>query len=97
MSDRPTAETFAPHIGKEFRPQGQPHILTLVSVDTKQRPGWEDAPFPAFSVLLRGKRGEVLPEGYYVFAIEGGYNADFYIAPIHTPSQAHQDYQAVFN
>ena len=97
MSDRPTAGVFTPHIGKEFRPHGQPHVLTLVSVDTRQPPGWENAPFPTFSLLLRGKRGDVLPEGYYAFAVEGGHDADFYIAPIHTPEQTHQDYQAVFN
>ena len=97
MSDRPTAAMFEPHVGKEFCPAGQSHILTLVLIDTKQSPGWEDAPFPAFSLLLRGPRGDVLPEGYYVFVIEGGHDADFYIVPIHTVDRAHQDYQAVFN
>ena len=97
MTDRPTAEMFAPHVGKEFRPSGQPHVLVLVSIDAKSGPGWESASQAPFSILLRGPRGDVLPEGYYVFAIEGGNDADFYIAPIYTPNRAHQDYQAVFN
>lgn len=97
MSDRPTANVFAPHVGKEFRPRGLTHALTLVTVDTRQPPGWETAPSPTFSLLLRGPRGDVLPEGHYAFAIEGGHDAAFYIMPVYTPARTHQDYQAVFN
>ena len=97
MTDRLTANALTPHVGKVFRPLGQPHVLTLVSVDTRQPPGWEHAPSPTFTLLLRGSRDDILPEGYYVFAIEGGHEADFYIVPIQTISREHQDYQAIFN
>ncbi len=97
MTDRPTAETFAPHVGKAFRPVGRSHVLTLVSVDTARSAGSASATSVPFALLLRGPRDAVLPEGYYSFAVDGGYDADLYIAPVHTPSRDHQDYQVVFN
>jgi hypothetical protein len=96
MTDRPTADLFLPHVGKAFRPHGQHHVLTLVSVDTRQPPGWEQAKFAFFALLLRGPAGDVLPEGHYNFNVEDGPEIDFYIMPVHTPSRDYQDYQAIF-
>lgn len=96
MSDGSTADVFTPHVGKAFRPRGQPHVLTLVSIDTRRGAGWEDAPRAPFSLLLRGERDYVLPEGLYTFDIDGGADAEFYIMPIHTPARSHQNYQVVF-
>jgi hypothetical protein len=96
MSDVLTAETFEPHVGKAFRPLGQTTALTLVSVKKEHLPGWDGAARPPFSLLLRGPRDAVLPEGIYVFAIEGGPEIEFYAMPVHTSIGTHQDYQAVF-
>jgi hypothetical protein len=96
MRDAFTAAAFEPHVGKAFRPQGHALVLTLVSVRPEHLPGWDSAERPPFSLLLRGPRDAVLPEGTHVFAIDGGPDVAFYAMPIHTPARTHQDYQAIF-
>ena len=54
-------------------------------------------PREPFLLLLRGPPGDVLPEGIYDVAIEGGPNFTLHIVPIHTPASDRQDYQVVFN
>jgi hypothetical protein len=92
-----TEQDFTPHVGKVFRPTGQHHALTLVTVDAREQSGWKTAPRKPFSLILRGPTGDVLPQGYYRFAIDDGPSFDLYIMPIHTSSRDHQDYQVVFN
>lgn len=96
MTDMPTAETFAPHVGKSFQPHGWHGSLMLVSIDSRKRPGWDEQPVVPFSLLWRGPRGDVLPEGFHTYDVEGGPECAFYITPIHTPAKTHQDYQAAF-
>jgi len=96
MSDTMTAEVFTPHIGKAFRPRGWHGSLTLVSAEPYTRPGWEAAPRKPFSLIFRGVRDDILPEGLYVFDVDGGAVFEFYVSPIHTPAPDHQDYQAAF-
>ena len=91
-----TAETFEPHVGKEIRPLGQPHALRLMSVTVRPIPGWTNPTRTPFSLTLRGPRGDVLPEGFYIFNIDCGQDTEFHINPVHTPSTDYQDYQAVF-
>jgi hypothetical protein len=97
MSKQLTAEDFRPYIGKRFIPQGQQRVLRLVSIDTKRFPGSETLPREPFILLLDGPSGDVLPEGQYDFAIEGGPSFELYISPVHTVARDRQNYQAVFN
>ena len=92
-----TAETFAPFVGKTFQAGPEAPTLTLVKVDTSQHPSWEDAPRLPFSLLLRGARDAVLPEGLHEFTVDGSHRFDLYIMPVHTSARTHQDYQIVFN
>lgn len=96
MSDVLTAEVFTPHTEKEFRPRGWHGSLTLVSIDSVARSGWDVAQRKPFSLIFRGVRDDILPEGLYVFDVEGGTVFEFYVSPIHTPAPGHQDYQAAF-
>ncbi len=96
MTEGLTADAFTPHVGENFRPRGKHHVLTLVSIDTRRPPGWEQWPRQPFSLLFRGPRGDVLPEGEYGFDVGDDAYFAFHIIPIHTPAPTHQDYQAVF-
>ena len=97
MTELPTAETFVPHTEKLFHPRGWHGAVTLVSVDSRPRPGWDTMPIKPFCLFFRGPHDDILPEGYYIFDVEGAVAFDFYIAPVHTPASAqHQEYQAVF-
>ncbi len=92
-----TAQDFAPHVGKSLQPAGQDRVLTLVKVDINENLGWADGSRKAFSLFLRGPRGDVLPEGLYDIAVPDGPRAELYVIPIHTTARSHQDYQVVFN
>jgi hypothetical protein len=97
MADELCADDFAPFVGALLQPEGHPQALTLVSLDTRQPPGWENAPRQPFSLLLRGPAGNVVPEGLYRFTADGTRVFELYLAPIHTVSRTHQDYQIAFN
>lgn len=92
-----TAEYFAPLVGKTLRAAGQRHVLTFVSLDARERAGWDATPRKPFSLILRSPSGDILPEGLYTCAFDDGPSVELYIMPIRTPSREHQDYQVVFN
>jgi hypothetical protein len=90
-------EHFEPHVGKLVRFKGTRFAFPLEQIiSEKQRfPGSQRL---AFSLIFRGPRErEYLPEGLYACEIEGGPTYELYVAPIHTPEQDRQNYQAVFN
>jgi hypothetical protein len=97
MSRLLTAEDFVAHVGKTFSPGGQHRVLTLVAVKTHESPGWEGMPRKPFSLLLSGPPGDVLPEGQYDIAVDGGPEFALYIIPVVTPVRDRQDYQVAFN
>jgi Domain of unknown function (DUF6916) len=97
MSAVPVAKDFEPFVGKTLTPRGQHRVLTLVSVETQTLPGWDNAPVEPFLLTLSGPPGDVLPEGQYEVAPDGGPDFTLYIIPIHTPAPDRQDYQVVFN
>jgi hypothetical protein len=92
-----TAADFAPHLGKVFHAEGQPHVLTFATLNDRVRPDWPAAMRAPFSLILRGPPDAVLPEGSYRFTIEDGPSFELHIMPIHTPSREYQDYQVAFN
>jgi hypothetical protein len=92
-----TADDFEPFVGQTFQPHGNPRSLTLVTVDTRQRPGWEGAPRKPFTLMLRGPSGDVVPEGFYRFTAGGQRDFELYLVPVQTFSREYQDYQIVFN
>jgi hypothetical protein len=95
--DQLTAQDFTQFIGKACRPAGSGLALTLATIDTREFPGWEAAARKPFSLILRGPRSPVLPEGPYHIGIEDGPVLTLYIIPILTAADDHQDYQIVFN
>jgi len=97
MTDLLTAQDFEPHVGKTVQPAEQRQVLTLIKVEINEAPGWEDAPRQPFTLILRGQRGDVLPEGFYEVAFTDGPRSNLYIIPIYTMARGHQDYQVVFN
>ena len=92
-----TAETFDVFVGKAFRPAGANLSLTLATIDRREFPGWDAAARKPFSLILRGPRSQVLPEGFYAVAIDEGPVLTLYMIPILTTSHDHQDYQIIFN
>jgi hypothetical protein len=97
MSEILTARDFVGHVGKTVTPKGQHRVLTLVSIDTKDLPGWEAMPRQPFTLILRGPPDDVLPEGLYDVAVDGGPDFTLHISPVHTPARDRQDYQVAFN
>lgn len=95
--DQLTAEDFAPFVGKAFRPVGSDLALTLVTLDRRERAGWEGAARQPFSLILRGPPAPILPEGHHPIAIDGGVATPLYVIPIFTAARGHQDYQIVFD
>jgi hypothetical protein len=97
MSARLTPEDFQPHVGREFRFDGQPQVLQLSQIEVRPEPPLPGTDYKAFTLIFTGPRGNVLPEGFYAAEAEGGARFEFYILPFHTPAPDRQDYQAVFN
>jgi hypothetical protein len=95
MSDGLTADDFTPYIGQQFAPRGQHRTLTLVAIDRHAVTG--NLPRAPFTLLFRGPPGDILPDGTYDVAVQGGPAFTIFISPIQTFSRDHQDYQAVFN
>jgi hypothetical protein len=95
--DQLTAEDFTPFVGKACRPDGTNLDLTLATIDTREFPGWEGVARKPFSLILRGPRGPILPEGVYRVGIQDGPVLTLYIIPILTTAGDHQNYQIVFN
>ncbi len=95
MSNVLTADDFTPYISRAFVPRGQHRTLTLVAVDRQIGAG--HLPRAPFTLLFRGPPGDVLPDGIYEVAVDGGPDFTIFISPIQTFAREHQDYQAVFN
>ena len=83
---------FTPHIGKTLR-FGVAELV-LDRVDVHSRPG---DPCDAFTLILSGPSGAVLPEGSYDVSLDGSVLATLHVMPIHTAGSGRQDYQVVFN
>ncbi len=96
MTDAISVATFAPYIGAEVSLLDGPK-LTLVAVEQRKAHATVPAPRPAFSLILRGARTPIVPEGMHRLVFEGGASFDLYLIPIHTTSRDYQDYQNVFN
>jgi len=97
MSQVPVPSDFIPFVGETFTPRGQHRVLTLTSVVTQPPVAWGSAPREPFTLILRGPRGDVLPEGLYDVAMTGRPDIALYIIPIHTVARDRQDYQIVFS
>jgi hypothetical protein len=94
-----TADLFDGHVGQTFRVGGVDLALVLTAVERRAMQAWEAeiASRPPFTLVFRGPADAILPEGLRTLEAEGGPAYDLYIIPTHTPSTAHQNYQAVFN
>ena len=95
--DQLTAQHFAPFIGKSVQPIGNEISLILVAVNQHAWDGWEGMARKPFSLILRGPRQPVLPEGPYELVMEGESTPMLYVIPVFTAAPRHQDYQVVFN
>ena len=95
--DQLTADDFIPYVGRKLRPAETEFDLTFVTIDRREFPGWGAATRQPFSLILRGPRRPVLPEGFYPIEIEDGPTVTLYVIPILTAARDHQDYQVVFN
>lgn len=96
-TDQLTAQDFAPLVGKVVQLPGSEMKLTLVALDQHAPAGWEGMARKPFSLILRGPRQPVFPEGSYEFVIDGKLTPMLYIIPVFTAAPQHQDYQIVFN
>jgi hypothetical protein len=94
-----TVEQFLPHVNKIVRVDGWHHTLTLTRVDIRKLEEWEKEVVSRqpFMLILRGPRGDVLPEGFRDMQIEDGPSFHLYVIPILTPQTDRQNYQVIFN
>jgi hypothetical protein len=97
MTEPLTAEHFLAHVDKTFSVTGGRHALTLAGVEPGPAVPPETGLRQPFIVIFRGPPGDVLAEGTYTLAVEGGPSFELYVIPIHTPDVTRQDYQAAFN
>jgi hypothetical protein len=95
--DELVADDFVLFVGKVFHPAGSDLDLALATIDKREFPGWETAARKPFSLILRGPRDPVLPEGLHRMSIADGPVLTLYVIPILTAARDHQDYQIVFN
>jgi len=96
MSKALTAEFFTPHLGKPFHFEGD-HALTLVEVKMHDTTAANAAFRRPFTLILRGPRSPVLPEGLYRVTIDEAETIALYVIPIATMVRDRQDYQVAFN
>jgi hypothetical protein len=94
MAERPTPETFQPFVGQTFKIGDGRYAFELANIEVgAEQSGWG---FRPFTLIFQGPPGDVLPEGMYALAADGGAGFDLYLMPIHTPAPGRQDYQSVF-
>jgi hypothetical protein len=99
MTEKLTPEHFLAHVNKTVRVSGWHHTLTLARVDIRKLEEWEREVVQRqpFMLILRGPRGDVLPEGMHTLEIEGDASFNLYVIPVMTPQPDRQNYQIVFN
>ncbi len=97
MAEDLRAEDFAPFVRKPFQPISVPVPLLLVSLKRAAQPSLTAVQRYPFSLILRGPPGTVVPEGLYRFLADGLQTFELYLAPVHTLSRDHQDYQIAFD
>ncbi|HUB13356.1 MAG TPA: hypothetical protein VMB34_15510 [Acetobacteraceae bacterium] len=97
MAEEICADDFIAFIGQPFQAEGASQTLTLAAVDQPERAGWPQGLRKPFSLILRGARDDVLPEGAYRFTAGGQRQFELYIIPIETASRDCQEYQIAFN
>ena len=90
-------EDFAPFVDRLFRFPGWHGTLRLAEIEARPDSAMPGAVRTPFTLLFRGPKDDVLPEGLYLAEIEDGPTTELYVSPIHTPAPDHQGYQAVFN
>jgi hypothetical protein len=95
--ERLTADDFVCYLGSKVRPNGTGLEMLLDRIDRREFSGWEGVTRKPFSLIFRGIRQPVLPEGLYSIAIADGPTLTVYIIPIFTTADDHQEYQVVFN
>lgn len=99
MADRPTEESFSPHVKTKFQLQldETQHVeLELAEVksykgESGPQPEWEQ-----FSVIFRGPADLYLPQHIYTLRHEGMGEVALFLVPIGRDEQGFR-YEAVFN
>jgi len=97
MAEELSADDFIPLAGQAFQAEGQRQMLTLAAVDQAVPAGWPEGLRKPFTLILRGARDDVLPEGGYRFTAGGQRTFELYIIPIETAAREYQEYQVAFN
>ena len=95
--DQLTADDFVGYLGRRVWPDRPGPEMVLDRIDRCEFPGWERVARKPFSLIFRGPRRPVLPEGLYPIEIADGPTIVLYVIPILTPAGDHQEYQVVFN
>jgi hypothetical protein len=95
--DQLTADDFICYLGRKVWPDRGGLEMVLDRIDRREFPGWEQMARKPFSLIFRGPRRPVLPEGPYPVAIADGPTLTLYVIPILTAAGGHQEYQVVFN
>jgi hypothetical protein len=94
--DQLTADDFAGYLGGKVWP-GPGLEMVLDRIDRPEFPGWERIARKPFSLIFRGPRQPLLPEGLYPVEFADGPTLVLYVIPILTTARDHQEYQVVFN
>ena len=95
--DQLTADDFVGYLGGRVWSDGRGLELVLDRIDRPEFPGWERVARKPFSLIFRGPRQPVLPEGLYAVEFVNGPTLALYVIPILTAARDYQEYQVVFN
>jgi hypothetical protein len=95
--DQLTADDFSGYLDGKVWPGGRGLEMVLDRIDRPEFPGWERVARKPFSLIFRGPRQPVLPEGLYPVEFADRPTLVLYVIPILTPARNHQEYQVVFN
>ena len=79
--DQLTADDFVSYLGRKVWPGGPGPEMVLDRIDRREFPGWGQVARKPFSLIFRGPRRSVLPEGLYPIAIADGPTLTLYIIP----------------
>ena len=97
MPDKLTADYFKPLINETFTIQDNENSVQMELVEiTEKNLSGGDAPGHTFSILFRGPKDKMIPQGIYHLEHDEVDNLDLFLVPV-GPDKTGLCYEAVFN